>query len=84
MRDTHKESTWTNHPIIGYVPLNENDEPYQPILGEGHNQRKKPVTVYSKMCTAVTQSPVNRATEVRMFVPIEVNHENRTIPHHQV
>lgn len=71
IRDEYRERYWMQHPIIGYVALDENDQPYQPILGTGWNSRKKPVTVYKSMERAAGYSPVNKATEVRMFQPIE-------------
>jgi len=72
MRDVKAESVWNAHPIIGYVPLDENGNPYQPKLGSGRHKRTKPVTVYSTMARAITYSPVNSASEVRMFKPIEI------------
>lgn len=73
MRNMYEEQKWTSHPIIGYVPLDENDKPYQPILGRRHHARKKPVTIYTTLARAASYSPVKRATEVRMFIPIEMD-----------
>jgi hypothetical protein len=67
MRDMIKEHCWTAHPIIGYVPLDEDGNPYQPNLGRGWRSRKKPITIYKTMARAVTYSPVSAAAEVRMF-----------------
>lgn len=72
MRDMIKEHQWTAHPVIGYVPLDEDGNPYQPILGRGRHSRKKPITIYKHMASAVNYSPVSRAVEVRMFTQIEV------------
>lgn len=62
-----KVDFWTNHEIIGYVPLGEDGLPYQPILGKGWRSKKKPVTVYKDLARAVNYSPVKSAAEVRMF-----------------
>tara|TARA_R110000824_G_scaffold195383_1_gene378108 strand:- start:39 stop:263 length:225 start_codon:yes stop_codon:yes gene_type:complete len=70
MRDMYKELMWFEHPIIGYVPIDEQGNPYQPINGRGRHTHKKPVTIYKTMARAVTYSPCNSATEVRMFEPI--------------
>ena len=70
MRDNLGEHKWVNHPIIGYVPLDENGEPYQPIVGNHYHKRKKPVTIYKTMDRAASYSPVESASEVRMFRPV--------------
>lgn len=72
MRDTLKEHSWTEYPIIGYVPLDEKGNPYQPTLGKSWRARKKPVTVYKTMARAVAYSPVSSAVEVRMFQVVDV------------
>lgn len=72
MRDMVAEHFFVNHPIIGYVPLDEDGQPYKPVLGRGRHKRTKPTTLYQTLARAITQSPVDRATEVRMFQPIEV------------
>jgi len=69
-RDMLKEHEWANHPIIGYVPLDKDGNAYQPTLRTRSNPRTKPVTIYSTMARAVTYSPVDAASEVRMFQPI--------------
>lgn len=72
MRDTIKEKEWLSHPVIGYVPLDEDGKSYQPTLGKRGYTRKKPVTIYKTMARAVSYSPCDSASEVRMFQPIEV------------
>lgn len=63
------EMQWQSHPIIGYVPLDAEGKPYQPMLGTSWRARKKPVTVYKTLQMALKQSPVGSASEVRMFQP---------------
>lgn len=77
MRDTNKEANWFNHPIIGYVSLDEQGQPLRrPRSGYTFlTQEQKgyhPPRVYQTIEMAVKQSPCKSAAEVRMFVPIEV------------
>lgn len=68
-RNYFAENIWVNHPIIGYVPLDVEGNPYQPTVGNSYHARKKPVTLY-KMSRAISYSPVQSAAEVRMFQPL--------------
>lgn len=68
MRNSNAEGIWFN---IGYVSLDADGKPYQPILGTGRHLRKKPITIYKDISRAASYSPVQTATKVRMFVPIE-------------
>ncbi len=58
----------TDRISIGFVPINENEDPYQPMLGTGWQSRKKPITVYKTMQMAEKLSPVKKAYEVFMEV----------------
>lgn len=71
MRDMLKELDWLEHPVIGYVSLDEKGEPHRPVLGSGWRARRKPITVYQTMANALNFSPVFSAAEVRMFSPKE-------------
>ena len=61
-----EDTMWTDHRIIGWVPLDEDDIPYQPTLGSGWRSRTKPITVYATEARAKTYSPVGKCRQVRM------------------
>lgn len=80
-RDTNAESKWAAHPIIGYIALNKDGTPYQATVSNAYNHmfdkknrkptRQRPITVYKTLGKAAQYSPVDTATEVRMFQPME-------------
>lgn len=61
MRDMVKENNWHAHPKLGYVSLDADGIPCQPVV------------IYKTIKTALRHSPTQHMTEVRMFQPIEVS-----------
>jgi hypothetical protein len=70
-RDSVKESSWFEHPVIGYVPLDADGNPHRTTRMLYTKQQNLPPRIYQTMGRAVSLSPVKSAAEVRMFQPIE-------------
>lgn len=76
MRDDTKEALWVNHPIIGYVSLDEKGQPVRkPRSGYAFQTQDQrgyhPPRIYKTIELASKYSPCSSAAEVRMFTPIE-------------
>jgi len=65
--DTRDYIAWGKNTIVGYIALDIDGKPYQPILGNGVHSHKKPITVYKTIGKAVSYSPVGSAAQVRML-----------------
>lgn len=72
MRDMESESKWFNHPVIGYVPLDEDGTPYRVSKFRYGREEKQPPRIYKTLAMAANQSPTKTATEVRMFKTKEI------------
>lgn len=59
---------------IGFTPLDENGEPYRPMLGRSWRARKKPTTVYQSQKSAQNYSPVGKSA--RVYIDIIEDMEN--------
>ena len=55
--------------FIGYIALDSNNNPHQPILGSGWRLRTKPITVYKTKAMALKQS--GKAAKGKMIVEDE-------------
>ena len=60
--------TKENWVSIGFTPLDENNQPYRPMIGRDYHAKKKPTTVYQSESRAQTYSPVKKAGHVFMRV----------------
>lgn len=59
---------------LGWVPLDEEGKPYQPMRGKYYHLRKKPVTLYKTEGRAKGYSPVKKARPV--FYEVEIPLDN--------
>lgn len=67
---TTKGLYWLEHDIIGYVPLDEQGQPYR-TQKSGYpwqkGKQKNPPRIYQTIEKALRYSPCQSAAEVRMF-----------------
>ena len=63
-----------NKILLGWVPLDKEGTPHQPLLGSPsgfYKQKKKPITVYLSQSRAEQYSPVGESKPVFVETPFE-------------